>query len=95
LSDPRKEHITFDHIFRHTSGLTPQASTVEENIPVEKGRDQWSDYIAWVVGYAQIGLVLAELYQMPAHRFLETRLLTPLGFGGIAYKKPRAPPKIQ
>jgi CubicO group peptidase (beta-lactamase class C family) len=132
LSDPRKEQITFDHIFRHTSGLTPQESTVEE-LPGEKGRNSWTDYQAWVcghdpawpqtarlffppgqpgdypghahwgahsgayssVGYAHIGLVLAELYQMPAHQFLETRLLAPLGFGEIAYEKPPAPPRIK
>ena len=51
LSDPRKARINFDHIFRHTSGLTPQASTVEEDLPVEQGRNQWDNYVAWVVGH--------------------------------------------
>ena len=47
------------------------------------------------VGYAHIGLVLTELYRMPAHRFLETRLLAPLGFSGIDYQMPPAPPHIK
>ncbi len=51
LSDPRKARITFAHIFRHTSGLAPQASTVEEALPVEQGRNQWDNYVAWVIGH--------------------------------------------
>ncbi|SHH88402.1 serine hydrolase domain-containing protein [Desulfofustis glycolicus] len=133
LSDPRKKEITFDHIFRQTSGITPENSTVEKTRPIEMGRNQWDDYVAWVVGhdpawpqtarlffppgrpelypgharwgehrgayssvgYAHIGLVLAELYQMPAHQFLETRLLEPLGFSGIDYEEPPAPPHVK
>ena len=48
LSDERKKDITFDHIFRHTSGLCPQ-QTADGKV-VERGRNQWTDYVSWVVG---------------------------------------------
>ncbi|BDD89051.1 serine hydrolase domain-containing protein [Desulfofustis limnaeus] len=132
LSDPGKRQITFDHIFQHTSGLVPQASTVEQDLPIEQGRNQWRNYLSWVVGhsslwpqtkelyfppgspeefashacwgshcgayssvgFAHIGLVLANLYQMPAHRFLRSRLLDPIGFSAVAFEEPPAPPEI-
>lgn len=134
LSDPRKELITFDQIFQHSSGLTPQSATIKgRNRVTERGRDQWTDYVSWVVGhdpawphtnfvyftpghpeefpgharwgahrgayssvgYAHIGLVLSELYRMPAHEFLWSRLLEPLGFSGIGYFRPPDPPEIK
>ncbi len=131
LSDPRKKSITFDHIFRHTSGLMPQQTG--DGAVVEMGRNDWTDYVSWVVGrdrrwpqtgmlyfppgepeaytgreqwgvhqgaysslaFAHIGLVIKELYAMPAHQFLWTRLLNPLGFTGVDYHDPPDPPEIK
>ncbi len=120
-------------IFRHTAGLVPQSAVIRGKKRIlEKGRDNWSDYIAWVVGhdpawphtarltfspdhpeefvgharwgshrgayssvgFAHIGLVLTHLYGMPAHEFLWTRLLEPIGFSGIGYFRPPNPPEI-
>ena len=48
LSDPRKDHITFEQIFQHTSGLCPERTASGED--VEEGRDEWTDYTKWVFG---------------------------------------------
>ncbi|MDJ0955818.1 MAG: serine hydrolase [Arenicellales bacterium] len=131
LTDSRKRDITFDHIFRHTSGLCPQ-QTADGKV-VEKGRNQWTDYISWIVGrdkswpetsklyftpgfpqeylgreqwgtqlgayssvgFAHLGLVISEIYGTPAHEFLWSRLLEPLGFGGVAYHNPPDEPDIK
>ncbi len=45
LSDPRKDAVTFEQVFRHTAGFTP------EGLKNEAGRDLWSDYVSWVVGH--------------------------------------------
>ena len=45
LSDPRKDAITFEQVFRHTAGFGP------EGLKDEGGRDLWIDYSAWVVGH--------------------------------------------
>lgn len=45
LSDPRKDAITFEQVFRHTAGFGP------EGLKDEGGRDHWIDYSAWVVGH--------------------------------------------
>lgn len=131
LSDPRKADITFEHIFRHTSGLTPQLTA--DGVIVEKGRDEWTDYVSWVVGrdpqwpqtrtlyfppghpqaypgrerwgshegayssvaFAHLGLVFSQLYGRPAHEFLWTRLLQPIGASGVAFHEPPQPPEIR
>ena len=131
LTDPRKKQITFDQIFRHTSGLCPQQTA--DGLVVEKGRDKWTDYVSWVVGhdknwpetsnlyftpgvpteyagreqwgtqegayssvgFAHIGLVISAIYSMPAHRFLWSRLLQPLGFNGVDYHNPPDAPRIK
>lgn len=49
LSDPRKAEITFEQVFQHTAGFMPEETA--DKTPVEKGRYQWSDYQAWVLGH--------------------------------------------
>ena len=131
LTDERKRDITFDHIFRHTSGLCPQ-QTADGKV-VERGRNQWTDYVSWVVGhdkswpetselyfnpgspeeysgrerwgtqlgayssvgFAHLGLVITDIYAIPAHEFLWSRLLAPLGFSGIEYHNPPDEPDIK
>lgn len=58
---------------------------------------KWGDHLGAYssVGYAHIGLVLAELYQIPAHDFLWNRLMEPLGFSGVEYYNPPEPPEIK
>lgn len=46
------------------------------------------------IGFAHIGLVLQRLYAQPAHDFLWTRLLKPIGFSDIGYYHPPNPPSI-
>lgn len=124
LSDPRKEQITFEQIFRHTSGLCPERTAGGE--PVERGRYRWADYVEWVVGHDEkwpqtqplyfspghpeeypgsevqgsrtysyssiamnhLGLVIRNIYEMPAREFLWRRLLEPIGFSGIGFDQP-------
>jgi len=131
LSDPGKTEITFDHVFRHTSGICPQKTA--DGVIVERGRNHWTDYASWVVGrdrrwpqtsmlyftpgvpqqypgrerwgahegvyssvaFAHIGLVISEVYGMPAYRFLWRRLLKPLGFSGLDFHNPPQPPDIR
>lgn len=45
LSDSRKESITFEQVFQHTAGFGP------EGLKEDSGRDQWRNYISWVVGH--------------------------------------------
>ncbi len=49
LSDPQKAGITFEEIFRHTSGLCPERTGTGEAI--EQGRNEWTDYREWIVGH--------------------------------------------
>lgn len=131
LSDPRKVEITFDQVFRHVSGMCPEETP--DGTKIERGRDQWSDYVSWVVGhdanwpqtadlyfppgrvaeyrdrtrepghehayssvaFAHIGLLLRNIYDMPAHQLLWERLLEPIGFSGIDYHEPPDPPSVK
>ena len=124
LSDSLKKFITFEQIFRHTSGLCPERTASGED--VEKGRNEWSDYADWIVGhdekwpqtktlyftpghpgeysgsetwgtasgayssvgFGHIGLVLRNVYGIPAADFLWDRLLEPMGFSGIDFHAP-------
>lgn len=63
LSDERKQEITFEQVFRHTSGICPQI-TAQGKI-LEKGRDRWTDYDAWVVGHDPKWPQTAKLYFDP------------------------------
>lgn len=121
LSDPRKEAITFEQVFRHQAGFIAEA---DRNY--SSARNRWSDYGLWVlgrdphwpalgqlihrpghpeeysdiehwgansgayssVGFAHLGLVFQNLYQMPPDRLLWEKLLGPLGFSGISYHFP-------
>ena len=65
LSDPRKVNITFEQVFQHTSGLCPERTGNGD--PVEKGRDQWTDYIDWLVGHDQKWMSTQPLYFSPGH----------------------------
>ncbi len=127
LSDKRKERITFEMIFRHTSGLAPENDA--DGGSYEQGRGQWTWFPDWVtghdeawpvtgrlafdpghpqqwagadewgmvnasyssVGFAHIGLVLANVYGAPAWRFLWERLCRPLGFSGLDFHGPPEP----
>ena len=124
LSDARKDSITFEQIFQHTSGLCPERTASGED--VEEGRDEWTDYVDWIVGHdkkwpqtaklyfrpdhaeeydgretqakhsyayssvamGHLGVVLQNVYQMPAREFLWKRLLEPIGFSGIDFHRP-------
>lgn len=58
--------------------------------------EEWPDKEVWgthaggysSVGFGHIGLVLRNVYEMPARQFLWTRLLEPLGFSGIDFHAP-------
>ena len=63
LSDPRKAAITFEQIFRHTSGLCPERTASGEE--VEQGRNEWSDYMDWVLGHDSKWPQTASLYFAP------------------------------
>jgi CubicO group peptidase (beta-lactamase class C family) len=65
LSDPRKGEITFEMIFRHTSGLCPERSASGDS--VEEGRDEWSDYVDWVVGHDRLWPQTSALYYDPGN----------------------------
>ena len=65
LSDQRKSEITFEQVFRHTSGLCPERTG--DGAPVEKGRDQWTDYIDWIVGHDQNWPQTGQLFFSPGH----------------------------
>lgn len=66
--------------------------------PQEYSRyERWGDHqgVYSSIGFAHIGLVLEQLYGVPAHDFLWNRLLKPIGFSGIDYYRPPAPPLIK
>jgi len=63
LSDLRKKNITFEQIFRHTSGLCPERTASGED--VEKGRNKWTDYVGWVVGHDAQWPQTGKLYFTP------------------------------
>gem|GEM_PF-1564619 len=65
LSDQRKSEITFEQVFRHTSGLCPERTG--DGDPVEKGRNQWTDYVDWLVGHDQKWPQTGQLYFSPGH----------------------------
>jgi CubicO group peptidase (beta-lactamase class C family) len=66
LSDPRKAGITFDQVFRHISGLCPEAE--------EAGRYQEDkNYTKWVVGRDPQYPETAPLYYDPGHPEQYTR----------------------
>ena len=58
--------------------------------------DNWGDQLCCYssLGFAHIGLVLQQLYNMPARDVLWERLLEPIGFSGIDFYKPPAPPSL-
>ncbi len=63
LSDPLKQHITFEHIFRHTSGLCPERDSTGNE--VEKGRNKWTDYADWILGRDSKWPQTSKLYFEP------------------------------
>ncbi|MDX9834293.1 MAG: serine hydrolase [Desulfobulbus sp.] len=65
LSDPRKTEITFEQIFRHTAGFLPEES--KDGDKLEKGRNSWSDYRAWVTGRDPKWPVTGPLLFPPGH----------------------------
>ena len=65
LSDPRKAAITFENIFRHNSGICPERTNTGEM--VEKGRNEWTSYLDWVVGHDSQWPVTGELVFSPGH----------------------------
>ncbi len=58
--------------------------------------DNWGDQLGSYssLGFAHIGLILQQLYNMPARDVLWERLLQPIGFSGIDFYKPPAPPSL-
>ena len=65
LSDPRKADITFENIFRHNSGICPERTN--SGIMVEKGRNEWTDYVDWIVGHDAKWPVTGKLVFSPGH----------------------------
>ena len=65
LSEQRKGEITFEQVFRHTSGLCPERTGAGD--PVEKGRDQWKDYIDWIVGHDKNWPQTGKIYFSPGY----------------------------
>ncbi|HUU29885.1 MAG TPA: serine hydrolase [archaeon] len=65
LSDSLKKYITFEQIFCHTSGLCPERTASGED--VEQGRNEWTDYTAWVTGRDKKWPQTAKLYFRPGH----------------------------
>jgi CubicO group peptidase (beta-lactamase class C family) len=60
LSDPRKAAITFDQVFRHSSGLCPEIE--------ETGRYQADkNYTRWVTGHDLLYPETTALYYDPGH----------------------------
>ncbi len=53
-------------------------------------REQWGDHTGGYssAGFGHIGLILRNIYGMPARQFLWQRLLQPLGFSGIDFHAP-------
>lgn len=65
LSDPRKAEMTFEHIFRHTSGLMPEQTGDDQK--VEVGRNFWSDFGQWVTGHDPKWPQTGKLFFAPGH----------------------------
>ncbi|MBN2289461.1 MAG: serine hydrolase [Candidatus Glassbacteria bacterium] len=65
LSDSLKALITFEQVFRHTSGLCPERKSSGEE--VEMGRNEWTDYTDWVLGHDSRWPQTAGLYFRPGH----------------------------
>ena len=65
LSDPRKKDITFEQIFRHRSGICPERTASGED--VEKGRNEWTDYVDWIVAHDEKWPSTGRLYFTPGH----------------------------
>jgi CubicO group peptidase (beta-lactamase class C family) len=65
LSDSRKEQITFEMIFRHTSGLAPERDARGGNY--EQGRNAWTWYPDWIVGHDKAWPVTGKLAFDPGH----------------------------
>ncbi len=59
LSDPGKNEITFEQVFRHTAGFAA------EELIDKAGRDQWQDYVSWVVGHDTKYPQTRDLYYPP------------------------------
>lgn len=59
--------------------------------------ERWGDHDGAYssIGFAHIGLVLSQIYQMPVSDLLWERLLKPIGFSGIDYHHPPSPPEIK
>ena len=65
--------------------------------------EEYADYEQWgegrglysSLGFAHLSLVFSNLYGMPAADFLWDRLLNTIGFSGIDYHNPPAPPDIR
>ncbi|MFH1071358.1 MAG: serine hydrolase [Candidatus Glassbacteria bacterium] len=65
LSDPRKAEITFEMIFRHSSGICPERDSAGGEY--EQGRNAWSDYTSWIVGRDPKWPVTGRLVFDPGH----------------------------
>ena len=65
LSDPGKEEITFEMIFRHTSGLAPERDAAGGDH--EQGRNEWTWYPDWIVGHDDAWPVTGKLVFDPGH----------------------------
>jgi beta-lactamase family protein len=65
LSDQRKEQITFEMIFRHTSGLAPERDAEGGNY--EQGRNAWTWFPDWIVGHDKAWPVTGKLAFAPGH----------------------------
>ncbi len=65
LSDQRKEQITFEMIFRHTSGLAPERDA--DGNHYEQGRNDWTWYPDWIVGHDKAWPVTGKLAFDPGH----------------------------
>lgn len=61
LSDPRKQEITFDQVFRHTAGFASEAVTDCSE------RYECVDYVPWVFGHDPLWPVTAQLAYPPGH----------------------------
>ena len=47
------------------------------------------------IGFSHLGLVIAELYKVPAYHMLWNRLLKPIGFSSIGFDRPPNPPEVK
>ena len=65
LTDPRKAEITFEQVFRHTSGICPERDN--KGAELERGRNQWTDYTDWITGHDPKWPVIGKLVFTPGH----------------------------